>query len=308
MAAIVQLEVCDAAHQTRDKELLHHAAVQASRLLQGSSESSGLSGLELLVASAEAALKKGDVKLCRSCLDAYFLEAERFHGPQAKAEARDQLMCRALFATGQLVSRLSSSFKGQALIDGVLEAIRYIMQGVELAAANPRYSYLVYNGSVHHWHAARPLQCEQQRQHLLPSLERLCQALEKVESQPAWRVRQYMALALCQSEGTKPDDASKTLAKAVDIAGAAGLQDLKHEVAALQTHVQASQAAKLGGGKAPGAGPAAKGPAAPAAKASAPGLAAAARRRTGELAGLQDKRKLQGMPNLVILWDGGCVA
>lgn len=38
-----------------------------------------------------------------------------------------------------------------------------------------RYSYLIYNGSVHHWHAARPLQCEQLRQHLLPSLERMCQ-------------------------------------------------------------------------------------------------------------------------------------
>lgn len=36
-----------------------------------------------------------------------------------------------------------------------------------------------------------------------------------------------MALALCQSEGPKPEEATKTLAKAVDIAGAAGLLDLK---------------------------------------------------------------------------------
>jgi hypothetical protein len=49
-------------------------------------------------------------------------------------------MCRALFAAGQLVSQLSSSFKGQALVDGVLEALRYIMQGVELAANNPRWA------------------------------------------------------------------------------------------------------------------------------------------------------------------------
>jgi uncharacterized membrane protein len=51
-------------------------------------------------------------------------------------------MCRALFAAGQLVSRLSSSFKGGALVDGVLEALRYIMQGVELAANNPRQAAL----------------------------------------------------------------------------------------------------------------------------------------------------------------------
>lgn len=41
-----------------------------------------------------------------------------------------------------------------------------------------RYSHLVYNGSVHYWHAARPLQCEKLRHHLLHSQEKLCQVLD----------------------------------------------------------------------------------------------------------------------------------
>lgn len=50
-------------------------------------------------------------------------------------------MCRALFTAGQLVSQLSAGFKGQPLVDGVLEAVHYIMQGVELAAGNPRQAH-----------------------------------------------------------------------------------------------------------------------------------------------------------------------
>lgn len=59
-------------------------------------------------------------------------------------------MCRAHFAAGQLVSQLSSGFKGQALVDGVLEAVRYIMLGVELAAANPRCAQWDYQPASKH--------------------------------------------------------------------------------------------------------------------------------------------------------------
>lgn len=43
-----------------------------------------------------------------------------------------------------------------------------------------RYTYLIYNGSVHYWHASRPLQCDQLRSHLLPSAERLNQVWAKM--------------------------------------------------------------------------------------------------------------------------------
>lgn len=150
----------------------------------------------------------------------------RLQGVLAKAAPVDQFVVRAHFAAGQLVSKLSSGRKGQALVDAVLEAVGSIMRGVDIAATNPRwalvcrykhavtartvssccqchklssqlgqhkatgrefasacrgvvcvlrrYSHLIYNGSVHYWHAARPLQCDKLRHHLLLSQERLC--------------------------------------------------------------------------------------------------------------------------------------
>jgi hypothetical protein len=62
--------------------------------------------------------------------------------------AADQFLCRAHFAAGQLVSKLSSSCKGQQLINAVLEAIDSIMKGVELASANPRWALHMPNPSA----------------------------------------------------------------------------------------------------------------------------------------------------------------
>jgi hypothetical protein len=53
------------------------------------------------------------------------------------------------------------------------------------------------------------------------------QLLEKVEGQQAWRVRQLMALAMCQAEGPRPEEAPKTLTKAMDLTLSAGLTGLK---------------------------------------------------------------------------------
>jgi hypothetical protein len=69
----------------------------------------------------------------------------------------------------------------------------------------------VYNGSVTHWHVSRPLQRDAMRKHLLPSMEKVMGALEKVPGQEEWKVRNLMSLALCQAEGGKPDEAPKTL-------------------------------------------------------------------------------------------------
>jgi hypothetical protein len=65
------------------------------------------------------------------------------------------------------------------------------------------------------------------------------QALEKADCQPAWRVRHLLSLALCQgSEEGKPDDVAKTLAKALELATSANLQQLRVSHAGLgrQTH------------------------------------------------------------------------
>lgn len=48
-----------------------------------------------------------------------------------------------------------------------------------------RAPHLVYNGSIAYWHAARPLQVEQLRQHLLPWQERVCQVRAAVPASSA---------------------------------------------------------------------------------------------------------------------------
>eukprot|EP00775_Hariotina_reticulata_P008282 gene8282-8469_t len=179
-------------------------------------------------------LQANNLKLVRALLDTFFAEANRINAGQ---QLGNQSMCTALFLAGQLVSRLSSAFKGQSLVDGVLEALRY--------------TYLVYNGSVHYWHAARPLQQDKLYHYLLPTVEQLCQVvglvvgyilqheapfgwgssdttvLEKVEGQQAWRLQYLMLLALCQADAGRLEEALKSLSKGSDLAASAGLQHLK---------------------------------------------------------------------------------
>jgi hypothetical protein len=79
-----------------------------------------------------------------------------------------------------------------------------------VAKANPRYAFLVYNGTVHYWHVSRPLQRDGMRSALLPSQEAFVQALlAAVTGQEEWKARCLGALALCYAEAGKPDDAVK---------------------------------------------------------------------------------------------------
>ena len=65
------------------------------------------------------------------------------------------------------------------------------MKGLDIATSNARYLFLVYNGSVQHWHVAQPLQRAQMRKYLAPSMEKVMQALEKVPGQEEWKVRKW---------------------------------------------------------------------------------------------------------------------
>ncbi len=70
------------------------------------------------------------------------------------------------------------------------------------------------------------------------------QALEKVPGHVEWKVRNLMALAICQAEaaaagagagkGVSADEAGKTLQRAYDMAAADNLTGIQKEVAVLQ--------------------------------------------------------------------------
>jgi len=197
-------------------------------------------------------------------LDTYFLASRKYGPGLAKLEIRDQYSCRALFALGGLVAARAAPLKGQPLVDGVLEAVKHIMAGLAIAGANPRYAGLVYNGTVHYWHAARPLQRDRMRPLLLPSQEAVCAALDKVPELHEWKARNAVNLGVCQWEAGRGDAALASLQKALDIAVAQKLP-LKAEVAALLVHVGCAlgKPPALGGaaagGKAPAKGAPAKG-------------------------------------------------
>ncbi|KAF8063688.1 CFAP46 [Scenedesmus sp. PABB004] len=227
MAAITRRAVVEAA---AGRGSLAAAAAAAVARLRGAPGRGGLDALEAVVMAAEAALHAGDLALARTCLETFFAEAD--------PPCAGQLAARAHFAAGLLAAALASGRKGQALVAATLEAVSHVMAGVELAAAGgPRHAHLVYNGSVHFWHVCRPLHTDGLRAHLLPASERLNQA-----------------------EGPRPEEAPKSLGRALELAAGAGLQEL-----------QAASAT------------------------AAPGMAAAARRRTGELTALSaDKRDEAG--------------
>ncbi|KIY97817.1 flagellar associated protein, partial [Monoraphidium neglectum] len=156
---------------------------------------------------------------------------------------QDQFAVRALYAAGQLVAQQASALKGRALVDATLEA---------------------RDGA---------------RAHLLASQGAVCQALEKAgdAAPPEWRVRQLMALAMCQAECGRADEAGRVLGRAQDLANRCGLES-RQEVARLSMHITCTAAKATPAGK-PGPGgkgaPAASVPP-PLAKAPAPGASAGA--------------------------------
>ncbi len=132
--------------------------------------------------------KVGDLEIATKSLETFLLEVRQYGATSTNqlpvgVEICNQFLCRAHYALGKLVSERSKTLKGQALIDGTLESIKHVMKGLDLAASNPRYTFLVYNGSVQHWHVAQPLQRAQMRRHLLPSMDKVMLALEKVPGQ-----------------------------------------------------------------------------------------------------------------------------
>eukprot|EP00200_Dunaliella_tertiolecta_P013666 CAMPEP_0202394750 /NCGR_PEP_ID=MMETSP1127-20130417/93597_1 /ASSEMBLY_ACC=CAM_ASM_000462 /TAXON_ID=3047 /ORGANISM="Dunaliella tertiolecta, Strain CCMP1320" /LENGTH=1471 /DNA_ID=CAMNT_0048997397 /DNA_START=145 /DNA_END=4558 /DNA_ORIENTATION=- len=208
-----------------------------------SHQSTYRAGLESLVICAETALKVRNLDVAKRCLETYFLEVRRYSGALARVEVRDQFLVRAQYALGCLVSALSCGLKGQPLIDGTLEAVRHVLAGLSLAEQNSkRYTFLLYNGSVHHWHVVQPLQRAGLRHHMLPSMLAVMAALNKVPGHEEWKIRNMMSMALCLADGggTKAADtteAGKILQRAYDLAAQNKLSGIQKEVAMLQVHL-----------------------------------------------------------------------
>eukprot|EP00873_Tetraselmis_striata_P015149 jgi/Tetstr1/435413/TSEL_024322.t1 len=192
--------------------------------------------LDLLVLCAETALQVHEVDVAAECLEAYFLESCRYGAAFGKVELADQFLCRAYYARARVESARTRVLKGQDLITGTLDALKFLQQGLAVAKPNPRYAFLVYNGTVHYWHVSRPLQRDGMRSSLLPSQEAFVQALvASVAGQEEWKARCLGALAMCYAEAGKPDDALKAFDQAIPLAEA--FPDLSVELRAAKVHI-----------------------------------------------------------------------
>jgi hypothetical protein len=77
------------------------------------------------------------------------LEATKFWTDDAavgQLELKDQFVCRALFARALVRSEAATGLKGDALVAGVLDALKCVQQGLEVALGDPRYLFLVGPG------------------------------------------------------------------------------------------------------------------------------------------------------------------
>lgn len=124
----------------------------------------------------------GNVSIAEKCLEAYFLGARKYAASLARVELKDQYMCRALYALAAVVTAKSAPLKGKPLVDGIQEAIKHLLAGLAIAQSTPRYTSLIYNGSVQYWHTSRHLQRDKMRHILVASQEAFCNALDKVRA------------------------------------------------------------------------------------------------------------------------------
>jgi hypothetical protein len=90
--------------------------------------------------------------------------------------------------------------KGEKLITGTKAAIEQIELGLGLAKTSQRYSFLLYNGSVHFWHVARPLMRPGTWHLLHPHLSSLLPVVLGLAGHDKWKVQLAVALAMCLGE------------------------------------------------------------------------------------------------------------
>jgi tetratricopeptide (TPR) repeat protein len=177
--------------------------------------------LPLAILSRSPALTQvGDTAIAAEVLDIYFLEANKFWTDAAsvgQVELKDQFVCRALYARALVRSEAAKGLKGEALVAGVRDALKSLLEGLVVALGDPRYLFLVYDASVHYWNISRPLQKPGTRLHLIESSSTIIQALQKVAGHEEWKAHSLRLHALCLSDGGKNDEAIKTASEAHEL-------------------------------------------------------------------------------------------
>jgi hypothetical protein len=121
-------------------------------------------------------------------------------------------MARTCLIQATLIQRGAAGRRGAGLTDQVSKAVDLVMKALEIAVAEPRYKFLVYNTSVAFWRVSRPLQRHGRFSHILEPMQRVADAIRELGAGDAeWKARFWIGLARAYDGCDQPDDAIRVL-------------------------------------------------------------------------------------------------
>ena len=200
-------------------------------------------------------MQVGSTTVAADVLETYFLELKipkHVEGDDQVLESRDQFVCRAWYAKALVRSVACVGQTGQALVDGVQEALGYLLKGLAIAVAEPRYLFLVYEASVHYSRISRPLHKTGTRRHLVEYSAHVVSGLEKISGHEHWRAHTLRLHALCLSDAGKNDEALQVATNAHGLCNER-LPSLGVLMVKLKSHIGALSGKKEAGDGAVGA-------------------------------------------------------
>ncbi len=167
---------------------------------------------ELYIACAEAAVRLNRLDISDMCLSQF----ESIDPP------RTQWLCRASLVRARMISITAHNnrLKGQALVNALLTGIQRVMNGLDIALQQPtgsNYGFLIDNISAVYWEVVRPLLRDGWRRLLVPSMQRITDALEQLatdELDLLWHIQYHINLSLCCDDAGQFDAAARAIARA----------------------------------------------------------------------------------------------
>jgi hypothetical protein len=207
--------------------------LSAWNMLQKAQLSENLpSFFELTVLTAERGIELEQFDVSRQAVQTYFLSTPPV----------DQFYCRALFCRALCESRVieEQELLGGKAVGQRLHALEFIKQGLDIATKNtPRYSFLVYNASIHVWKILRASLRAQTARYFADMLLHVTNALvASDEASETWLIQFHSAAAFALDDKSQTDDAVRSAAAALALA-----DDLLKE--AEEARIEASESLKL---------------------------------------------------------------
>ena len=202
-----------------------------------------------LVLAAETAVRLKELGRAEELLaqyknHAHFYDFGKFNqtgsaGDVVRVEPADQFVARALFATATIQFLRKRQLKGEELVEGLLETLGLVVEGIQRAEKDPRHHFLMFNGAICFYRISRQLQRKGLRRHLTKLIDTVagCLSGKYFKGGHEWRANFFVAQALCLAESNKGEDAMRALAEAQNLAKEVGNHKLQDRILNVKTHL-----------------------------------------------------------------------